>query len=54
MDMSRKKEKKARVWSETELKFLAIVLANEKTDFVVKLDTLALKKSAVSTNLVVL
>ena len=46
MDVSRKKEKKARVWSETELKFLAIVLADEKTDFAVKLDTLALKKSA--------
>ena len=40
------KPKKERVWTETELKFLALVLADEKTEFAVRLETLALKKFA--------
>ena len=43
-DDSVRKPKKERVW--TELKFLALVLADEKTEFAVRLETLALKKSA--------
>ena len=39
-----RKPKKERVW--TELKFLALVLADEKTEFAIRLETLALKKSA--------
>ena len=42
----KKKEKKALLWSKTELKFLVTVLTNEKTNSAVKLGTLALKKSA--------
>jgi len=38
--------KKERAWTETELKYLALVLADEKTQYAVKLETLALKKSA--------
>ena len=38
--------KKERVWTETELKFLALVLADEETEFAVRLETLASKKSA--------
>ena len=38
--------KKERAWTETELKYLALVLADEKNQFAVRLDTLALKKSA--------
>ena len=45
-DNSVGKPKKERVWTETELKFLALVLADEKTEFAVRLETLALKKSA--------
>ena len=41
-----RKPKKERVWTETELKFLALVLADENTEFAVRLETLALKKSA--------
>ena len=41
-----RKPKKERVWTETELKFLALVLADEETEFAVRLETLALKKSA--------
>ena len=40
------KNSKERVWTETELKYLALVLADEKTQFAVRLDTLALKKSS--------
>ena len=45
-DNSVRKPKKERVWTETELKFLALVLADEKTEFAIPLETLALKKSA--------
>ncbi|XP_046863208.1 uncharacterized protein LOC124456951 [Xenia sp. Carnegie-2017] len=38
--------KKERVWTETELKYFAIVLADEKKQYAVQLETLALKKSA--------
>ncbi|KAK2553609.1 hypothetical protein P5673_025101, partial [Acropora cervicornis] len=38
--------KKERAWTETELKYLALVLADEKNQFAVRLETLALKKSA--------
>ena len=37
---------KERAWTETELKYLALVLADEKNQFAVRLETLALKKSA--------
>ena len=42
------KAKKERVWSETELKYFAIVLADDKKRYAsaVRLETLALKKSA--------
>ena len=40
------KNSKERVWTETELKYLALVLADEKTQFAVRLDTLALKRSS--------
>ncbi len=40
------RRKKERAWTETELKYLALVLADEKTQYAVKLETLALKKSA--------
>ena len=46
MDDSVRKPKKERVWTETELKFVALVLADEETEFAVRLETLALKKSA--------
>ena len=39
------KNSKERVWTGTELKYLALVLADAKTQFAVRLDTLALKKS---------
>ena len=45
-DNSAGKPQKERVWTETELKFLALVLADEKTEFAVRLETLTLKKSA--------
>jgi len=35
-----------RQWTETELKYFALVLADEKHEFGYKLDTLALKKMA--------
>ena len=38
--------KEERAWTETELKYLALVLADEKNQFAVRLETLALKKSA--------
>lgn len=38
--------KKERAWTETELKYLALVLADEKNQFAARLETLALKKSA--------
>ena len=34
------------VWTETELKYLALVLADEKKQYAVRLETLTLKKSA--------
>ena len=37
--------RKERGWTETELKYLALVLADEKNQFAVR-ETLALKKSA--------
>ena len=37
---------KERTWTETELKYLALVLADEKNQFAVRLETHALKKSA--------
>ena len=37
---------KVRAWTETELKYLALVLADEKNQFAVRLETLALKNSA--------
>ena len=40
------KRKKERVWTETELKCFATVLADEKKEYAVKLERLALKKSA--------
>ena len=40
-DDSVRKPKKERVWTETELKFLALVLADEETEFAVRLETLA-------------
>ena len=40
------KRKKSRQWTETELKYFALVLVDEKTEFAYKLDTLALKKTA--------
>ena len=36
--------KRERKWTETELKYFALVLADEKEQFAVRLDTLALKK----------
>ena len=38
--------KKERAWTKTELKYMALILADEKTQYAVKLETLALKKSA--------
>ena len=40
------KNSKERVWTETELKYLALILTDQKTQFAVRLDTLALKKSS--------
>ena len=41
-----RKSKKERVWTNSEMKYLALVLAEEKKQFVVRLETLALKKSS--------
>jgi hypothetical protein len=41
-----KKQQKSRQWTETELKYFALVLVDEKNEFAYKLDTLALKKTA--------
>ena len=41
-----RKSKKARVWTNAEMKYLALELAEEKKQFVVRLETLALKKSS--------
>ena len=38
--------KKERAWTETELKYLALVLPDEKNQFAVRLETLALEKAA--------
>ena len=40
------KNSKELVWTETELKYLPLVLADKKTQFAVRMDTLALKKSS--------
>ena len=41
-----RKSKKERVWTNAEMKYLALELAEEKKQFVVRLETLALKKSS--------
>ena len=41
-----KARQRNRPWTETELKYFAYVLADEKDEFAYKLDTLALKKTA--------
>ena len=41
-----RKSKKERVWTETELKNLALVVADEKKQYAVRLGALALKKSS--------
>ena len=41
-----KKQGKSRVWTDTEVKYFAIVLKDEKYEYGYKLDSLALKKSA--------
>ncbi|CAB4032015.1 Hypothetical predicted protein [Paramuricea clavata] len=41
-----KKQQKSRQWTETELKYFALVLVDEKNEFAYRLDTLALKKTA--------
>ena len=40
------KSKKEHVWTETELKYLALVLADEKKKYAIRPETVALKKSA--------
>ena len=45
-DLKKTKAKKERVWSETELKYFAIVLTDDKKRYAVRLETIALKKSA--------
>ncbi|CAH3180150.1 unnamed protein product, partial [Porites lobata] len=39
-------KERSRPWTETELKYFALVLADETNEFAYKLDTLALKKTA--------
>ena len=39
-------KERSRTWTETELKYFALVLADETNEFAYKLDTLALKKTA--------
>ena len=46
MAEKRKERARERVWTETELKYLAFVLADEADNFSFRLDTLALKKSS--------
>ena len=41
-----RKSKKECVWTNTEMKYLALVLAEEKKQYAVRLETLALKKSS--------
>ena len=41
-----RKSKKECVWTETDLKYLVLVLGDEKKQYAVRLETLALKKSA--------
>ena len=41
-----RKSKKERVWTNAEMKYLVLELAEEKKQFVVRLETLALKKSS--------
>ena len=41
-----RKFKKERVWTDAEMKYLALVLAEEKKQYAVRLETLALKKSS--------
>ena len=41
-----KKQGKSHAWTETELKYFAVVLTDEKYEYGYKLDSLALKKSA--------
>ena len=44
--MATKKESRGRKWSEVELKVFASVLADDRNEFALTLETLALKKSA--------
>ena len=39
-------KERSRPWTKTELKYFALVLADETNEFGYKLDTLALKKTA--------
>ena len=41
-----RKSKKECVWTNTEMKYLALALAEEKKQYAVRLETLALKKSS--------
>ncbi len=43
---SKKTTKRSRSWTEIELKYFALILADEENRFAYKLDTLALKKTA--------
>lgn len=45
-EKQRSQSQRGRAWTETELAYFAIVLADEKNEFAVRLDTLALKKTA--------
>ena len=42
----KQRSQRGQAWTETELAYFAIVLADEKNDFAIRLDTLALKKTA--------
>ena len=41
-----RKLKKERVWTNAEMKYITLVLAEEKKQYTVRLETLALKKSS--------
>ena len=41
-----RKSKKERVWTNAEMKYLALVLAEKKKQYALRLETLALKKSS--------
>ena len=46
VEKQRSQSQGGRAWTKIELAYFAIVLADEKNDFAVRLDTLALKKTA--------